>query len=66
MYAIKVYVAVVVQLHSFVTSVLDAAACSAPRSGRFIPRKELSEPREYENDWAPEPVWTIWREDKFL
>jgi hypothetical protein len=34
--------------------------------GRFAPGKEPPVPIGLEAEWAPKPVWTRWRREKFL
>jgi hypothetical protein len=47
----------VVLLYPFVTSALEGCGWSAPRPGRFTPRKDPV-PIVQEAGWAPGPVWT--------
>jgi hypothetical protein len=32
----------------------------------FIPRNRTPVPISREDEWAPEPVWTLWRKEKSL
>jgi len=52
----KAYKGVEVQLHTFLTSVLDGVV-----SFRAWPV-----PIEQQTDWGPEPIWTIWKREKSL
>jgi hypothetical protein len=45
-----------VQLYTFLTSALEEGGWSAPRPGRFTPRKDPV-PIVQEAGWAPGPVW---------
>jgi hypothetical protein len=63
--AMKTYVGVEVQLHSFLTSALDGSEWSASQPGRFPPGKSPTLPIGYGTGWAIEPVWTRWQRKKF-
>jgi hypothetical protein len=57
-HAMKAYRGVDVQLHAFLTPVIDATDKSASRSGQFTPRKRALGTHRIEAGWAPVPVWT--------
>jgi hypothetical protein len=46
---------------SFVTSALDGNEWSASSPGRFTPDKEPLISIVYEIQWAPQPIWELWR-----
>jgi hypothetical protein len=50
----------------FLTSVLDGGELSRSHSDRFAPGEGDYVHIRYEAGWAPEPVWTLWRINKFL
>jgi len=56
-HAMKTYWGVEVKFQAFLTSSLVEGEWSASRTGRFAIGQEAG--------WAPEPVWTRWRRDKF-
>jgi hypothetical protein len=59
----KAYRGEKVQLHSFLTSALDGANFT---SQPLYPRERTPVPTEEESRWAPVPVWTFWRREKFI
>jgi hypothetical protein len=61
MHSIKPYWGVIVQLHSFLTSTLDAGKWSHLRPGRFKPARVLAVPIALEALCASESIWTLWR-----
>jgi hypothetical protein len=46
----------------FLTLALVGGEWSASLPGRFNPGKSVLVLTGYEAGWAPEPVWTLWRE----
>jgi hypothetical protein len=44
---------------------LDGGEWSYSRPGRFTPGNEPPVPTGWEAGWATEPVWTLWRREKF-
>jgi hypothetical protein len=55
-----------VLFHFFLISTLDGCELSALRSGRFTPGKEPPVPTEEKVGWAPEPIYTLWKREKYL
>jgi hypothetical protein len=55
-----------VQYHLFFTSALDEGQCPTSLPGCFTPRKELLLPNEEEAGSAPQLVWTVSENRKFL
>jgi hypothetical protein len=51
-----------IQLHAFLTSILDGGEWSASRSGRFTPRERALGTHW----WASESSWTRWWREEFL
>ena len=52
-----------VQLHSFLTLVLDGGEW-LPCPSRFTPGERTLVPTEQEAGWTPELVWSFWRREK--
>jgi hypothetical protein len=50
----------------FLTSELDGGKWSDSHPGRFAVAKEPPVPIVQEAWWASEPVWTLWRKEKFV
>jgi len=61
MHSIKAYWGVIVQLHSFLNSKLDAGKRSHLRPGHFKPEKIPAVPIALEVLCASESIWTLWR-----
>jgi hypothetical protein len=61
MYSIKAYWRIMVQLHSFLTSTLDAREWSNLRPGRLKPGSVPAVPIALEALYASESMWTLWR-----
>ena len=52
--------------HSFLTSLLDKSGLSDCRAGRFNPSEKSHLPFEEEVGLAPEPFWTVWRKELYV
>jgi hypothetical protein len=50
----------------FFTGTLEGSDWSDSRTGRFNPGEGVPVPIGYEAGWDLEPVWTLWRRDKYL
>jgi hypothetical protein len=48
------------------TSTLDEDEWSATHSGHFTPRERAPGTMGQESGWGPEPVWKLWRREKFI
>jgi len=44
---------------------LDRGEWSASHPGHFTPKERAPVPIAYKAGWAPEPLWTWWRRQKF-
>ena len=53
-----------VELHPFVTLILDRGKHSASFRGCFTSGAESAVLTEYEGGWAPEPVWMLWKKEE--
>jgi hypothetical protein len=50
----------------FFTSAPDGGEWSASSPGRFIPKERDPSTHWTEAEWAPQPVWTLWRTEDSL
>jgi hypothetical protein len=61
MHSIKAYWGIMIQLHSFLTSTLDAGEWSNLRPDRLKPGSVPAVPIALEALYASESIWTLWR-----
>jgi hypothetical protein len=62
----KTYGDVKVDFHIILISALDGGEWSVSRPGRFTTWEKAQVPTAQKAGWAPEPVWTLWRNEKSL